>query len=290
VVSAIPVTMGWPRKMVPAESLPRRSLLLSITCHGVCFGVRVNSRAMWNLVVQRTSDLVPRAVVNGPGRIRWLYSLEEQGVNSAVIVHSGRRKLAVARSRAAAFEWMCSDLQMKLAEMTDEFVFIHAGVVGWQGRAIVIPGRSFSGKSTLVAELLRRGASYYSDEYAVFSPSGAVHAFPCPLHLRSRTGAHGRRIPAHQLPAGIGGEPLPAGLFLFLSYRRDHGWRARRLSPGQGVLALLRNAIAARRRPSETLRTLRLAVLNAPAIRGFRGEASAAADKVFELFSESWTA
>ena len=41
-------------------------------------------------------------------------------------------------------------------------------IVTWgRGRAIVIPGRTFSGKSTLVAELVRAGATYYSDEYAV---------------------------------------------------------------------------------------------------------------------------
>ena len=53
----------------------------------------------------------------------------------------------------------------------------HAGVVGWRGRAIVIPGRSHAGKSTLVAELVRRGAVYYCDEFAVLHETGRVHPY-----------------------------------------------------------------------------------------------------------------
>src|SRR6185369_13624268 len=48
-------------------------------------------------------------------------------------------------------------------------LFVHAGVVAWRGRAILIPGRSMSGKSHLTAELVRRGAMYYSDEFAVLN-------------------------------------------------------------------------------------------------------------------------
>ena len=66
---------------------------------------------------------------------------------------------------------------MHLAERARNRIFIHAGVVGWQGRAIVIPGRSFSGKSTLVAALLQAGATYYSDEFAVLDGRGYVHPF-----------------------------------------------------------------------------------------------------------------
>jgi hypothetical protein len=271
------------------------SWLLSLECHGVGFGVRVNSRALWNLVARRAAEFLPSVQVNAPGRIDWSYSLVEQapaetvGATSGIIVLSGRRRICVAPGRLAAVQAMCSDLQMKMAEMSPQAVFIHAGVVGWKGRAIVLPGRSFSGKSTLVAALLQRGATYYSDEFAVFR-NGFVHPFPCPLHIRSRKGQTGRRIPAPRMQAGIGTAPLPVGLVLFLSFRGQSGWSVRRLSPGHGILGLLRNAVAARSRPAETLRALSSAVLQAPAWRGRRGEAAVAADRVFELFNESWAA
>ena len=68
-----------------------------------------------------------------------------------------------------------SDLQLHVAEQARRRLFVHAGVVGWKGRAIVIPGRSFTGKTTLVAELVRAGASYYSDEYALIDSRGKIH-------------------------------------------------------------------------------------------------------------------
>ena len=60
-----------------------------------------------------------------------------------------------------------SAVRLTIAELAPHQLFIHAGVVAWKGKAIVIPGRSFAGKSTLVAEFVREGAIYYSDEYAV---------------------------------------------------------------------------------------------------------------------------
>ena len=49
------------------------------------------------------------------------------------------------------FEVLENDLQLYVAEMARRYLFVHSGVVGWRGRAIVIPGQSFSGKISLVA-------------------------------------------------------------------------------------------------------------------------------------------
>src|SRR5581483_1001800 len=57
-----------------------------------------------------------------------------------------------------------SQAHQQLATLTEKAVFVHAGVVAWRGRALVIPGPSNSGKSTLVAALVAAGAAYYSDE------------------------------------------------------------------------------------------------------------------------------
>jgi len=61
-------------------------------------------------------------------------------------------------------------------------------VVAWRGRAILLPGRSYVGKSTLVMELVRAGAVYYSDEYAVLDARGRVHPFAQPVALREPDG------------------------------------------------------------------------------------------------------
>src|ERR1700692_1331443 len=80
-----------------------------------------------------------------------------------------------------AFE---TELHLYTATESSDMTFLHAGVVGWQGRAILVPGRSFSGKTTLVRAMLRLGATYYSDEFAVVDNLGRVHPFARPLGIR----------------------------------------------------------------------------------------------------------
>ena len=74
-----------------------------------------------------------------------------------------------------------ADARLYVAEHAPRRVFVHAGVVAWKGRAILLPGPSYVGKSTLVMELVRAGAVYYSDEYAVLDARGRVHPFAQPV-------------------------------------------------------------------------------------------------------------
>ena len=67
---------------------------------------------------------------------------------------------------------------------------MHAGAVAWRDRGIVIPGRSHSGKTTLVRALVE-AARYYSDEFAVLDPQGRLHPYPLPL--RSARAVRNRR-------------------------------------------------------------------------------------------------
>ena len=51
-----------------------------------------------------------------------------------------------------------------IAQRATDHLFVHAGVVAWRGSAILMPGRSFAGKTTLVRTFLEEGATYYSDD------------------------------------------------------------------------------------------------------------------------------
>ena len=62
---------------------------------------------------------------------------------------------------------------------------VHAGAVQLGERVLLLPGVTHSGKSSLVAELLRRGAIYFSDEYALIDSEGHVYPYPRPLLLRN---------------------------------------------------------------------------------------------------------
>jgi hypothetical protein len=92
--------------------------------------------------------------------------------------------LAWARILPHVLDTFEADLNAYIAQASRRWLFVHAGVVAWKGRAIVVPGRSRSGKTILVGEFLHAGAEYYSDDLAAFDARGWVHPFPQRLSFR----------------------------------------------------------------------------------------------------------
>jgi hypothetical protein len=76
------------------------------------------------------------------------------------------------------------DIQYHASQNVRAFVTLHAGAVAGAEGAVVLPGPMESGKSTLVAALLRVGWRYLSDELAALDPiTGRVYPFPKYLYL-----------------------------------------------------------------------------------------------------------
>ena len=212
-------------------------------------------------------------------RVRRVYSLRvagQAGGPGPKYTHNLYMNAArIERSRDLEYllDRMESDLHLYVAERATRRIFVHAGVVGWRGKALVLPGRSFTGKTTLVAELLRLGATYYSDEFAVFDTRGRVHPFPRPLSLRGSPDDRPARYGPEAFGASEGRGPLPVGVVAITHFKPGVRWRPRTLTGGRGVIALLENTVPARRRPKASLATLHQVVSSAPVIRGARGEA-----------------
>jgi hypothetical protein len=161
-------------------------------------------------------------------------------------------------------------------------IFIHAGVVGLGERAIVMPGRSFTGKTSLVLALVRAGATYYSDEFAVIDEHGQVHPYARLLTLRDE--ANVQTDHAVETFGGVAGDrPLPVGAVVFAEYRPNAVWQPQTLSAGRGVLGMLSNALAALQRSEEALRILKRSVRGAVLVEGQRGEAAEAAEALLDL-------
>jgi hypothetical protein len=159
--------------------------------------------------------------------------------------------------------------------------------VGWNGQAIVFPGRSLTGKTTLVAELVRAGATYYSDEYAVLDADGRVYPFPRPLAVRKNGNGHGVKVSVEELGGKRGVKSLPVGLVVMTEYKPGAQWRPRRLSPGLGALALLDNTVAAQQTPEKALDTIQQIVPRAQILKGTRGEAREATELILDKLRNS---
>lgn len=189
-------------------------------------------------------------------------------------------------ARTRDFEWLLkafeSDLQLLVADNARRRIFVHAGVVGWKNKAIVIPGTSFSGKTTLVSKLVEAGAKYYSDEYAVIDEHGRVHPFPRPLGVRRPNEFETSRIDVASLGGVSGSRPLPVQLVVATRYQAGAKWRPRQLSQGRGVLELLANTVSARSQTRLALSTLPRAIQSAEVLRGVRGEADEVVETILK--------
>jgi hypothetical protein len=246
-----------------------------ISSYGVRIGISANSPC----ILSSLRNCLPPGwkSLSSVEADRWYSLVVDSPADSGTAQHStlfrDADKLIRSTDQNDVLEVFESSLQLYVAEFAKDRVFIHAGVVGWQGKAILIPGRSFSGKTTLVAELLRAGASYYSDEYAVLDKDGYVHPYSKPLAIREHGTARQTKYGAEALGGRRGTEPLPIGVIVVSRYTAGARWRPRYLSQGLGAMALLDNTVSARRQPEIVLNTLQKAVAHATILKGIRGEA-----------------
>lgn len=195
-------------------------------------------------------------------------------------VTAGDTALAGGAELEVAVGVLDAALRSHIGVNAPQNAFIHAGAVSHRGRAILVPGPSFSGKTTLVAALVGAGAQYFSDEYAVLDDHGLVHPYARRLSIRGGDG-----VTEHDI-ATLGGtaaeQPLPVGLVVMTLYRPGAQWAPRLLSAGEGVLSLLSNALAAQEHPERVLGPITRAVEGAVVLEGERGDASELAPRLLD--------
>jgi hypothetical protein len=249
---------------------------LSFKTYGLRIGIRANDAAgldrvcdylphNWERTSSKVVDRLYSIIIGGDGA--------RPNMRRFNLLYGDHVRLARSADVDSVFDTFESDLRLVVAEFARHRVFVHAGVVGWKGKALVIPGRSYTGKSTLVEELVRAGATYYSDEFAVFDSRGRVHPFHKPLELREE-GAHEQtRVKVEDIGGKPGVKPLPVALVMFTQYKSGIRWRPRKLSAGEGVLGLLANTVSARRSPEKALSALQHVVVQADILKGSRGDA-----------------
>ena len=249
---------------------------MSFLAHGLRIGIRMNDPQALDELLQilppgwrpASSSIVDRlySLIVGGGGVR-------SGVRRYNLLYVGPARIGRSMSLDDVLDRLEQDLRLYVAEWSRRKLFVHAGVVAWEGRAIVIPGRSFSGKSRLVEALVRAGATYFSDEFAVFDAHGLVHPYDVPLSIRKEVGQPPEKLRMETPTRRAGLKPLPVGVIAVATYRASARWRPRPLPPGQAVLSLLANTVAARRKPDQVLTRLVRIVEGTRVLRGSRGEA-----------------
>lgn len=257
------------------------------------YGIRVGIRANDPQALERVTHLLPPgAQLSESPRVERLYSIILGGpstnpnVRKFNLLYNNHARAARSREPQDVFDELERDLSMYIAEAARRRLFVHAGVVAWKGKAIVIPGRTLAGKTTLTAEFVRAGATYYSDEYAVFDARGRVHPYARPLGIRENGPTEKSVKHSIEKLGGVAGDkPLPVGMILVSEYKENGKWHPREISAGQGAMALLANTLAARIKPEVALPTLQQAVEGATILKSSRGEAKEVVDSVLKSLS-----
>ena len=262
---------------------------IAIRSYGVKVGIRVNdSNALERIKTllppgwkPATSPVVERlfSVLIGGGAKR-------PNMRRYSLLYGGLEQLVRTFDDEQIYATLESNLRLRVAEAARRRLFVHAGAVGWKGQAIIIPGRSFSGKTTLVAEMIRAGATYYSDEYAVLDAKGRVHPFLKPLSIRENGTQDQTEYSVEDLGGKAGRKPLPVAIVVISEYKKGALWRPVELSAGRGALELLAHSISARNQPGVALSTLHRVASRATVLKSKRGEASQVVDSILKRLNE----
>lgn len=246
------------------------------TLVGVRIGLRANALEFLDPLISRIPSVCGDA---GPTPIDRLYSVigdtgtsDDKKRRGRNILFANGRRLASGASWGEICDAFEANLEFFLATRSRGFLFVHAGAVSWRGQAIVIPGESHSGKTTLVQAFLELGATYYSDEYAVLDPEGQLHPFPRALRVRGSLPTT-TKVPAAKFDAPTGILPAQVRLVILTRHVSGSCWKPKALSQGEGILGMIQNTLAARRYPKLALSTLQRATQGADVLGGVRGEA-----------------
>ncbi|MEJ7623135.1 MAG: hypothetical protein WKF34_04020 [Pyrinomonadaceae bacterium] len=225
------------------------------------FGVSVEISSNFQEIIDRAAGISSVSLLGNLKRyakkkVDHAFELHRSRGGMYTLYQNGER-ITYSRSAKNFFKFYDSILRVSVGEYSPDRVFMHAGVVGWKGSAILLPADSFEGKSTLVAELVRNGADYYSDDFALFDEDGLVHAFPRPLAMRADDGKFSPYLlTVEDLAGTVGATPIPVGNVLFTGYVPGKRWSPKRLSPGEGVMGMIPYTLPISYRPEFAFRVL----------------------------------
>lgn len=272
------------------ETFKKSSLLTwSFESYGAVIRIESNTPDLITQAegVARHSLLAKVKTVSSGRKPDQVIELTKTTSGSYRFIHNGKY-LSSGRSRKKLLKFFDTIVRISVGESAKQLVFVHAGVVGWKGRAILMPGDSFTGKSTLVAALVKKGASYYSDDFAILDDKGHVQPFPRAISMRTNDGAYlPYELSIDKLGGSIGRESIPVALVLFTKYGARKRWDPKFLTPGQAILEFIPFTLPFSKQPEFSLKVLNKVVDNAIIASSSRGNAENFAKTLLGFFDKT---
>lgn len=167
---------------------------------------------------------------------------------------AGEECIAVEQGARAARAVLLQELVRHACPGRQWMALLHAGACGTDGRCVLFPASSFSGKSTLAAALMASGFALYSDDF-VGIEAGSLRIPPMPFAIAVRRGSwdvlrdwipaieeaktiEGADGPVKLLPVSGGSAPGEAVAIVFTEWVAGAEVRLEKLSMGDVIARL----------------------------------------------------
>lgn len=284
------------QEVTESEPLPRklRNIKLGLKIGFEAYGVKVGVESNSEKAIQMVNDLLPNALPCGRRTIDFkkadhIFSIYTHGKRpEKITVYKGaERSIYETKFQPDTGELLESKIRLTVAEFAKEHAFIHAGAIGYKGKAILLPGRSFAGKTTLVAEFCKNGFDYYSDEYAVIDKDGLVHPYPKMLSMRGIIDDWKQvDIPVEEMGGKKGTKPIPVGMILVTQYKKNSRFLPKTISTGGGIIESINNSVSIRQNPEFVLKVLGKVINDAKVVKTNRTEAPKFLEKFLVYLDE----
>lgn len=277
---------------VPAEKASP-SEYLCFQKYNVKIAVKAENRSELNEIRKRLRKTFPNGLDSVDlGEVEYFFEIKKTAAKynaEKYEFYLNTEKIFEDENRKNFFDFIESRLRLTVAEFAFERVFLHAGVVGWKGKAIIIPAKSFSGKTTLVAELVKKGAEYFSDEYAVLDADANVEPFPKWLSMRGIIDETRQVEQPVKMFGGIAASKTAApGMILLATYCKEsdnpENWDLKPLKQGEAIMELLPHTMSIRNNPRFVLEVLNKLTNRAIIVRTLRGEAADFAEPLLGFY------
>ncbi len=243
-----------------------------------CYGVNIRLEGNDQAIVDEAERVARQALLDDlrpiiTDRFDTVFTFSLNSTGGVALAHEDD-EIEYDDTPSVLFHYFNSLVRVAVAEQAVDRVFIHAGAVGWKGKGIILPGTSFIGKSRLVAELVRNGAEYYSDDYAIFDRDGLLYPFPRTMTMRTDEKQYTLfETTASDLGGKTGSQPISVGTVLLTEYRPDAKWEPQFLSTGKGVLEMVPFTFSFVNRPDFSLNVLNNLSSRAIIVSSLRGSA-----------------
>ncbi len=177
-----------------------------------------------------------------------------------------------------------------------DLVWLHAGAVQLDGRALAVVGPWGHGKSTIATSLLKRGWTYLSDDVAPFDPSNlAIHPFPEVPRVRQGPGtlldresvATLHKVDVGLSDAAIARTPATCAGLIFPVYQSEGPNRFSLCPPSRAALLVLEGCLSFAHHREAALRFAASLAQTVPAFHLSYSDVESAADELTTMFAAS---